>query len=116
MASRICPANAVASATVIPFLYTSMPTLAPTPWSANGGAEPGRLSNRLVAGRELAVDAREMSGDILGYLPPMVLPWGYIGIGVATVLFAALIASWWPAKSVANAEPLLLLQSGRAAA
>jgi len=70
----------------------------------------------ISAGLELAVDAREMSGDILGYLPPMVLPWGYIGIGVATVLFAALIASWWPAKSVANAEPLLLLQSGRAAA
>jgi len=69
----------------------------------------------LVAGMEMAVDARALSVNISGYNPPMAIPWGIILIGVASVMFIAMAASIWPATNVAREEPLALLQAGRAA-
>jgi putative ABC transport system permease protein len=70
----------------------------------------------VCAGMELAVDAREMTTGILGYSPPMSIPVGIIVAGCLAVLGVALLASLWPAFSVARAQPLDLLQAGRASA
>jgi putative ABC transport system permease protein len=69
----------------------------------------------LVAGMEMAVDARALSATISGYKPPLAIPWRFILIGVASVMIIAMAASIWPATSVAREEPLTLLQAGRAA-
>jgi putative ABC transport system permease protein len=68
----------------------------------------------LCAGMEIAVDARQLSRALLGYSPGMIIPWRILGGGCAAVVVVALIASLWPALSVAYAEPLELLQAGRA--
>jgi putative ABC transport system permease protein len=70
----------------------------------------------LVCGFELTWGARSIGRNLLGFLPPIYIPWNIIGIGAAVVLGVALLASLWPAFSVARAKPLSLLQSGRAAA
>jgi putative ABC transport system permease protein len=67
-----------------------------------------------VAGLQLSVDAHQLSKIILGYDPPVTVPWGIIIIGTAIVLLIALIASIMPATTVARTEPLELLQAGRA--
>ena len=68
----------------------------------------------LGAGLEISVDARRLSGVILGYMPPMQIPWHIIGEGCLALMLVALSASLWPAFGVAFAEPLALLQAGRA--
>jgi putative ABC transport system permease protein len=68
----------------------------------------------LACGAEMAIDARQFSAGVLGYLPPPVIPWGYIAIGSIAVMFVSAAAALWPAWSVANTEPLSLLQAGRA--
>ncbi|MGA3066225.1 MAG: FtsX-like permease family protein [Tepidisphaeraceae bacterium] len=68
----------------------------------------------LGAGLELAVDARKLSGIVMGYSPDLNIPWPIVGIGCLAVLLVALLASLWPAIGVARAEPLELLQAGRA--
>jgi putative ABC transport system permease protein len=70
----------------------------------------------LIAGIEMSFDAHQLSLLILGYNPPIAVPWGIILIGTAVVLFVALIASIAPAITVARTEPLELLQAGRASA
>ena len=70
----------------------------------------------VAAGFVAAVNARGLSHTLIGYAPPMVVPWGIIWIGVGTVMGIALLASLWPAVSVARSEPLTLLQAGRAVA
>jgi len=70
----------------------------------------------LVAGLEMSLDARLLSQVTLGLALPLVIPWNYILIGVASVLFVTALASIWPAIGVARQEPLSLLQAGRAAA
>ena len=70
----------------------------------------------LIAGIEMSFDAHKLSLLILGYSPPIAVPWGIILIGTAVVLFVALIASVAPAITVARTEPLELLQAGRASA
>ncbi|MCC7351819.1 MAG: ABC transporter permease [Phycisphaerales bacterium] len=70
----------------------------------------------VLCGFELTWGARGIGRNLLGFLPPIAIPWDIIGIGAAVVLGVALLASLWPAFSVARAKPLALLQSGRAAA
>ena len=69
----------------------------------------------LLAGSVLAIDAREMARFVMGVVVPVAIPWGLIIIGTAVVMAMALLASVWPATNVAMAEPLSLLQAGRAA-
>ncbi len=69
----------------------------------------------LAAGAVMAVDAKALSRLTTGYAPPTAVPWGVIGIGVGIVMAISLLASLWPAITVARTEPLSLLQAGRAA-
>ncbi len=70
----------------------------------------------LVAGILLSLDAHAMSRIALGLTPTIVFPWGIIGVGCAVLIAFAFVASLWPALAVARAQPLSLLQAGRAAA
>jgi putative ABC transport system permease protein len=70
----------------------------------------------LAAGFLMAFNAMGMSEYILGYVPGIDAPWGIISIGVGIILAISILASLWPAGAVAKAEPLELLQAGRAAA
>ena len=69
----------------------------------------------LTAGLLMSVNAKQLALVVLGYNPPLVIPWGIIGIGTAIVFTITLLASIWPARSVAKTEVLQLLQAGRAA-
>jgi ABC-type lipoprotein release transport system permease subunit len=64
----------------------------------------------------LCIDARQSWLRLVGYGPPLVVPWGAILIGVGAVMLASIAASLWPAVHVAKTEPLALLQGGRASA
>ncbi|MBN2292667.1 MAG: ABC transporter permease [Pirellulales bacterium] len=50
-----------------------------------------------------------------GLAPPLVIPWSQLSIGFATAMGLCLLAASWPAISTGRAEPLRLLQEGRAA-
>jgi putative ABC transport system permease protein len=68
----------------------------------------------IAAGLEISIDARRITGDILGYSPDMQIPWPIVAGGCLALLAIAIAASIWPAISVARAQPLDLLQAGRA--
>ncbi|MGE0706915.1 MAG: ABC transporter permease [Planctomycetota bacterium] len=51
-----------------------------------------------------------------GLAPPVVIPWGHLAGGVSATLGLCLLAAVWPAVAIGRAEPLDLLQAGRAAA
>jgi putative ABC transport system permease protein len=70
----------------------------------------------LAAGFLMSLDANGLSRFVLGYVVPLTPPWGIVGIGTLIVMATAILASLWPAISVAYDEPLALLQAGRAAA
>ena len=69
----------------------------------------------LAAGLLLSTNDMHLSEAIFGYNPGLSIPWPMIAIGVAVVLAVSLLASLWPAAAAARAEPLELLQAGRAA-
>lgn len=69
----------------------------------------------LAAGGTLAANAKQLLLVMVGYDPPFTIPWGMIGTGAGIVMGVSLLAGLWPAVSVARAQPLSLLQSGRAA-
>jgi putative ABC transport system permease protein len=69
----------------------------------------------LAAGFEMAVNAKEVWGMVIGYRPPTEVPWEMVAIGVSVVMTISVVASLFPALTVARAEPLDLLQAGRAA-
>ncbi len=50
-----------------------------------------------------------------GLAPPLVIPWSQLSIGFGIALGLCLLAALWPAISTGRAEPLKLLQEGRAA-
>ena len=50
-----------------------------------------------------------------GLAPPLVLPWPQLAFGFSVTLALCLAAALWPAVSTGRAEPLRLLQEGRAA-
>ncbi len=68
----------------------------------------------LAAGFTMTINAKKLAAIVMGNNPPIVIPWHMIGIGVASIVGISLIASIWPAVHVARAEPLQLLQAGRA--
>jgi putative ABC transport system permease protein len=70
----------------------------------------------LAAGFLMSVDANQLSAVLTGYKPEIFIPWPIIWVGVGIVMAISLLASLWPAVSVARAEPLRLLQAGRASA
>jgi putative ABC transport system permease protein len=70
----------------------------------------------LAAGMEISMDARRLGGAVLGYAPAMQVPWGIVGCGCGALVVVSLLASLWPAAGVALAQPLELLQAGRASA
>jgi len=70
----------------------------------------------LSAGALMSINAKQLAIMVLGYDPPTFIPWGIVFAGSGIVMVVALLASLWPAISVARAEPLRLLQAGRAAA
>jgi putative ABC transport system permease protein len=74
------------------------------------GVALGVCSGLLLSFNDLGLSER-----LIGYVPGMSIPWDMIAIGVGIVLAIAVLASLWPAGAVAKAEPLELLQAGRAA-
>ena len=50
-----------------------------------------------------------------GLAPPLVIPWSQLAIGFGIALVLCLQAALWPALATGRAEPLRLLQEGRAA-
>lgn len=70
----------------------------------------------LAAGALMSLNARGFSRHTIGYVPPVDVPWNIVWIGTGLVMLIALLASLWPAASVARAQPLRLLQAGRASA
>jgi putative ABC transport system permease protein len=69
----------------------------------------------LLAGLQMTIDGMGFTRRLLGYVTELHLPWGMLGIGVGIVMGVSLLASLWPAATVARTQPLTLLQSGRAA-
>jgi putative ABC transport system permease protein len=50
-----------------------------------------------------------------GLAPPLVIPWAQLSIGFGMAMGLCFLAALWPAISTGRAEPLKLLQEGRAA-
>lgn len=69
-----------------------------------------------AAGLLMGVNANAFSGHVIGYQPPIAVPWNMVLLGIAIVMTVAVLASLYPAIRAARQEPLALLQSGRAAA
>lgn len=70
----------------------------------------------LAAGLFMCVNANRLSLAIVGFQPPIVVPWDVVAIGVGAVIAISLLSSLWPAIHVARTQPLALLQAGRASA
>ena len=70
----------------------------------------------LAAGFLMSLDANQLSAVLTGYKPPIYVPWPIIWVGVGIVMGISMLASLWPAATVARREPLTLLQAGRASA
>jgi putative ABC transport system permease protein len=69
----------------------------------------------LLAGTVMSANARGLSRITIGYVPPVQIPWTIVLSGAAAIVLISVLASLWPAWSVSRAEPLSLLQAGRAA-
>ena len=68
----------------------------------------------LSAGALMSLNARGLSRILIGFVPPLAVPWNIICGGSLAIMAIALLASLWPAVSVARTQPLELLQAGRA--
>jgi putative ABC transport system permease protein len=69
----------------------------------------------LLAGTVMSANTRGLSRITIGYVPPVQIPWMIVLSGAASIILISILASLWPAWSVSRAEPLSLLQAGRAA-
>src|SRR5258706_434012 len=69
----------------------------------------------VLAGLELSLDGRGIWKKMIGDTPPLDVPWDMVWLGVSIILGVAFLARLWPAASAAPEEPLLPLQTGRAA-
>jgi putative ABC transport system permease protein len=69
----------------------------------------------VAAGALMSVNAHGLAAISIGYAPPTVVPWNIVAWGTGAIMVISLLASLWPVMSVARAEPLSLLQAGRAA-
>jgi putative ABC transport system permease protein len=68
----------------------------------------------LSAGALMSLDARGLSRLTVGFVPELAVPWTIVLAGSAAIMLITLVASLWPAVSVARTQPLELLQAGRA--
>jgi putative ABC transport system permease protein len=68
----------------------------------------------LAAGAVMSMNANGLGRIIIGYAPPILVPWGIVLGGSGAIMVIALLASLWPAWGVTRTEPLALLQAGRA--
>ena len=64
----------------------------------------------------LSANATHLYAVLLGFDPPLVLPWDLIIEGALIVLALGLLATLGPAIAASRRQPLSLLQAGRAAA
>jgi putative ABC transport system permease protein len=69
-----------------------------------------------AAGMLMSVNAHQLSLLIVGYAPPMVIPWHILLLGIGLIIAVATAAAAWPAYDASRKEPLELLQWGRASA
>src|SRR5437016_6182255 len=60
----------------------------------------------LIAGLEMSIDARQLSLLLLGYNPPVAVPWRIILVGTGVVLLISILASLPPALTVESSEEL----------
>jgi len=67
----------------------------------------------VVAGAIMAINEHQVSWMVTGMHPVMLVPWGFVALGIGLVMLVSVLAGAWPAISVAKAEPLFLLQGGR---
>ncbi len=70
----------------------------------------------LSAGAIMTANARLFSLKMIGFLPPLTVPWVVLLVAAGAVVLISLAASIWPAVSTARTQPLTLLQAGRSAA
>jgi putative ABC transport system permease protein len=69
----------------------------------------------LASGALMSMNARGLSAILIGFVPELAVPWTIVAVGSLTIVVISLVASLGPAIGVARAEPLELLQAGRAA-
>lgn len=67
----------------------------------------------VLAGLLMAVNAWRFYDIVLGFRPPLTLPWNLVGVGAGIVAVSSLLASLAPAVSTARSDVLSLLQGGR---
>jgi putative ABC transport system permease protein len=67
----------------------------------------------VASGLVMSLNANRLYQILIGFAPPMAVPWGVVLLGSAAVVVLSLLASAWPARSIARREPLELLQAGR---
>jgi putative ABC transport system permease protein len=68
----------------------------------------------LAAGLLIVVNARALTLEIIGFQPPLDVPWKAVLAALGVVMVLAVLASLGPAVRVARATPLELLRAGRA--
>ncbi|HMO24901.1 MAG TPA: FtsX-like permease family protein, partial [Tepidisphaeraceae bacterium] len=68
----------------------------------------------LVTGLVMSLDAWKFYDIMIGFRPPLVIPWGAIVAGVVVVLAGSVLATIFPAIRAARADVLSMLQAGRA--
>src|SRR5262249_22139584 len=54
------------------------------------------------AGALMSLNARGLSRITIGYVPPTVVPWPIVFAGVGAIMLISILASLWPAASVAR--------------
>lgn len=70
----------------------------------------------LAAGLLISTNARGLWAQVVGFEPPVSVPWLALAGAVAAVIALAGVAGIWPATSTSRRTTLELLQSGRSAA
>ncbi len=67
----------------------------------------------VVCGAVLVSGARGMTSSLLGFRPPLTIPWSVVLGGCGAVVAVSVCAALWPAFRSSRTEPLTLLQTGR---
>ncbi|HEV8604278.1 MAG TPA: FtsX-like permease family protein [Tepidisphaeraceae bacterium] len=68
----------------------------------------------VMGGLELSFDGVGLWRRMVGYTPPIDVPWPMVWLGMGIIVGVTVVASLWPAITAAREEPLALLQAGRA--
>jgi putative ABC transport system permease protein len=68
----------------------------------------------LTTGLVMSLDAWKFYDIIIGFRPPLIIPWDAIAAGIVVVLAGSVVATIIPAVRAARADVLSMLQAGRA--